>query len=300
MGRLDGRVAIVTGAGQGLGRAHALRLADDGAAVVVNDVDGDAAAEVVGEIAAAGGQAVAGTQDVTSWDAAGELVALAVETFGELHVLVNNAGIVRDRTLVSLAEDEWDAVIAVHLKGHAAPTHHAMAHWRARSKAGREVRASLVHTSSVAAFVGNLGQAAYSAAKAGLTGLMRVAALEGARYGVRSNAVSPSARTRLTLAMPGSEDRLRAPDDPGAFDFYAPGNVSPLIAWLAEADCPANSQVFHIGGSRLFVMELPKIAHLLERSGPWTADALDAELADRLVEPMGLDVFLVQPPKEER
>ena len=286
MGRLDGRVAIVTGAGRGLGRAHALALAAGGAAVVVNDkgaaLDGsgttmDPAEEVVAEIRASGGRAVASAHDVADWAQARAMIDLAVSSFGDLHVLVNNAGILRDRTLANLAEEEWDAVLRVHLKGHAAPTRHAMGYWRERAKAGHVVAASIVHTSSVAAFTGNFGQAAYSAAKLAVLALSRTVALEGAKIGVRSNAVSPSARTRFTEGMGG------LPPPTGDFDPREPGNVSPLVAWLAEAACPANAQVFQVYGNRLFVFTMPAIAHELVNPGRWTAEALDVALAGKLV-----------------
>ena len=303
MGRLEGRVAIITGAGRGMGRAHALYFASEGAAVIVNDLGSTLAGagadlspgqDVVAEIEALGGRSAVSGHDVADWGEAEQLIALAVETFGRLDVLVNNAGIVRDRTLVSLTEEDWDGVIQVHLKGHAAMTRHAMNYWRLQAKAGEEVRASIVHTTSVAGFVGNFGQANYSAAKAGIQALSQVAAIEGAKYGVRSNAVSPSGRTRLTLALDGSEERLRVPDA-GVFDYYAPENVSPLIGWLAEADCPATNQVFHIGGNRVFVLEIPRIAHVLETAGRWTPAALDREVGSRLVEPVPLKTFFPGP-----
>ena len=285
MSRLAGRVAIVTGAGRGLGREHALLLAAQGAAVVVNDLGGDLAGEgadptpaqeVAGEIAAAGGQAVVSGHDVSDWSQAEAVVELARTTFGGLDVVVNNAGILRDRTLANLAEDEWDAVLRVHLKGHAAMTRHAMAYWRERSKAGAEVRASVVHTTSVAGFTGNFGQAAYASAKLGILGLARVAAIEGARYGVRSNAVSPSARTRL-------EDSL-APSD-AAFDRFDPANVSPLVAWLAEADCTATAQVFQVYGDRLLVVSMPAPVHRLHNDGVrWTPAAIERALEGRLLD----------------
>jgi NAD(P)-dependent dehydrogenase (short-subunit alcohol dehydrogenase family) len=301
MGRLEGRVAIVTGAGRGLGRAHALHLAAEGAAVVVNDVgrslsgdgsDEQPAHEVVEQIEQNGGRALANFDDVADWEQAQALVEAAVTAFGGLDVLVNNAGILRDRTLANLSEDEWDAVLRVHLKGHAAPTRHAMAHWRSRAKRGEEVRASVIHTTSVAGFCGSFGQANYSAAKAAVLGLSKVVALEGEAYGVRSNAVSPSARTRFTMSMKGSEERLRPPEDASHFDFYAPENVSPLIAWLAEADCPANGQAFHCAGNRIFVVAIPAIAHLVETDGRWTAEKLDEELPERLVPAVPIDAFL--------
>ena len=293
MSRLAGRVAIVTGAGRGLGRAHALLLAAQGAAVVVNDLGGDLAGDgadptpaqqVVAEIVEAGGQAAVSGHDVSDWSQSGAVVDLARSTFGDLHVLVNNAGILRDRTLANLAEDEWDSVLRVHLKGHAAMTRHAMAYWRERSKAGADVRASLVHTTSVAGFTGNFGQAAYASAKLGIVALSRVAALEGARYGVRSNAVSPSARTRLEDSLASSEE---------AFDRFDPANVSPVVAWLAEADCPATAQIFQVYGDRLTVVSMPAPVHQLDNDGArWTADTIERALAGRLLDQPAIPDFV--------
>jgi NAD(P)-dependent dehydrogenase (short-subunit alcohol dehydrogenase family) len=293
MSRLAGRVAIVTGAGRGLGRAHALLLAAEGAAVVVNDLGGDLSGEgadptpaqqVVAEITDAGGQATVSGHDVSDWEQAAAVIELARATFGDLHVVVNNAGILRDRTLANLAEDEWDAVLRVHLKGHAAMTRHAMAYWRERSKAGTEVRASLVHTTSVAGFTGNFGQAAYASAKLAIVALSRVAALEGERYGVRSNAVSPSARTRLEDSLAPSEE---------AFDRFDPGNVSPLVAWLADADCPATAQVFQVYGDRLLVVSMPSPVHRLENGGErWTPAAIGAALEGKLLHPPAIPDFV--------
>ncbi len=300
MGRLDGRVAIVTGAGRGLGRAHALLLAAEGASVVVNDLGGDVhgggrdltpAQQVVEEIRVAGGRAIVSGHDVAHWDQAAEMVDLAVTTFGDLHVLVNNAGILRDRTLANMSEEEWDAVIRVHLKGHAVPTRHAVTYWRERAKAGHPVKASVIHTSSLSGLVGNFGQANYASAKLAVAALSRVVAMEYGRYGVRSNAVSPSARTRLSLAVPGAEEQLRPPA-PGVFDPLDPANVSPVIAWLAQAGCPATSQVFHVMGNRIYVIAISSIVHRLETQGRWTLEALDRELPGRLVRPLELDDFL--------
>jgi NAD(P)-dependent dehydrogenase (short-subunit alcohol dehydrogenase family) len=294
-GALDGRIAIVTGAGRGLGRAHALYLASQGARVLVNDLGGDVhgvgadtgpAQRVVDEIVSRGGKAAVSGHDVSDWAQARQMVAQAIETFGGLDVLVNNAGILRDRTLANMAEDEWDAVLRVHLKGHAAATSHALAYWRDRAKAGHEVKASVIHTSSVAAFAGNLGQANYSAAKIAVLALSRVVSLEAGKYGVRSNAVSPSARTRITA---GSDD-----DSPASFGFdeMDPANVSPLVGWLAERDCPADSQIFHIAGSRLVVLSMPPIVHELSTHGRWTRDELDRVLPDHLIQPVSLETYL--------
>ena len=301
MQRLAGRVAIVTGAGRGLGRSHALALAAEGAAIVVNDRGGDVhgdgsdptpADEVVELIRAAGGAAVASTHDVSNWDDAGALIDLALTAFGDVHVLVNNAGVVRDRTLANMSEAEWDAVIGVHLKGSAATTRHAVAHWRAEAKAGRQADRSVVMTSSAAGLAGNFGQANYSAAKLAVVALARVVSLENRSYGVRANAVSPGARTRIALSVPGAEDDLRI--EPGAFDPYAPERVSPLIVWLAQATCPADSQVFHLIGERLVVAAMPAIVHDLHADGGWTVERLDDELPSRLVEPSSVAPWTVE------
>lgn len=258
MGLLDGRVCVVTGAGRGLGREHALLLAAEGACVVVNDLGGaidgsgeDAgpAHQVVDEIRALGGEAIANTDSVTSWDGARDLVLEAVRAYGRLDVLVNNAGILRDRSLVNLEEAEWDAVIAVHMKGHAAPTRWAAEHWRERSKAGETVKASVINTAS-GAMLGNLGQTNYSAAKAGIAAMTLVEAMELGRYGVRANCLAPLARTRLTLQTPGVGDAVKPPED-GSFDKFHPGNVSPLVAYLATEDCPFTGGVFHVGGNEV-------------------------------------------------
>ncbi len=202
MGTLDGRVAIITGAGRGLGREHALLFAGEGAKVVVNDLGGDIhgegadrapAQQVVDEILAIGGEAVANTDNVADFEGAKRLVDLAVETFGDLHALVNNAGILRDRVLVNMTEQEWDAVIHVHLKGHFCPTRHAAAYWREQVKAGKEVKASIVHTSSTSGLFGNPGQTNYGAAKSGIATFSQICAMELSRYGVRSNAIAPVA-----------------------------------------------------------------------------------------------------------
>src|SRR6478735_577289 len=244
MGTLDGRVAIITGAGRGLGREHALLFAAEGAKVVVNDLGGDPhgegadrapAQQVADEILAMGGEAVANVDSVSDWDGAKRLVDLAIDTFGDLHVVVNNAGILRDKMLVNMTDAEWDAVINVHLKGHFCPTRHAAAYWREQVKAGKEVKAAIVNTSSGAGLLGNVGQTNYGAAKAGIAAMTMIEAMELSRYGVRANAIAPVARTRLTLETPGMGEMVAAPDDPGKFDAWDPGNVSPLVAGLAEA-----------------------------------------------------------------
>ena len=285
---LDGRTAIVTGAARGLGRAHALHLARLGANVVVNDngaaldglsSDGSPAQAVVDEIVAAGGRAVAHLGSVADWTSAAELVQVAVDTFGGLDVVVNNAGIVRDRTIVSMSEAEFTAVVDVHLKGHFATLHHAAGYWRARTKAGDTVRASVINTSSGSGLRGNPGQANYAAAKAGIAALTLVAAQELARYGVRVNAIVPVARTRMTVQTPGWEKKFEAVA--GGFDKFAPENVAPLVAWLAAADCHVSGQVLSVFGGHVGWQQ-----GWVERQGfdvadrMWTEDELAAALAD--------------------
>ncbi len=257
MGSLDGRVCIITGAGRGIGREHALYLASQGAKVVVNDLGGDMhgeganrapAQQVADEIAALGGDAVANTDSVADFEGAKHLIDQAVEAFGDLHVLVNNAGILRDRVLVNMTEAEWDAVIAVHLKGHFCPTRHAAAYWREQTKADQEVRASIINTSSTSGVLGNAGQTNYGAAKAGIAAFSTICAMELGRYGVRSNAITPMARTRLTEQTPGLSDLVKPPDDASVFDQWDPANISPMIAYLATADCPFTGETFFVQG----------------------------------------------------
>src|SRR6516162_7693401 len=236
-GLCEGRTVIVTGAGRGIGREHALAFAREGARVVVNDLgvalDGSGgnagpAQQVVDEIRAAGGEAVADTSDIADFTGAATLVQTATDTFGGLDVLVNNAGFVRDRMLFTTSEEEWDAVIRVHLKGHFATTRHASEYWRAQSKAGNQPDAGIINTSSGAGLMGSVGQGAYSAAKGGIAALTLVEAAELGRYGVTANAIAPAARTRMTEEVFG--DRMQAPDS--GFDANHPGNVSPLVVWL--------------------------------------------------------------------
>jgi NAD(P)-dependent dehydrogenase (short-subunit alcohol dehydrogenase family) len=275
VGSLEGRVAIITGAGRGLGREHARLFSDEGAKVVVNDL-GEVAEEVAAEIRAAGGEAIASNHDITDWDGGRELIESAVGAFGRLDVLVNNAGILRDRMLVSMSEEEWDIVVAVHLKGHFVPTRFAAAYWREQVKAGAEVQGSIIHTSSTSGLLGNPGQTNYGAAKAGIGSFSIICAQELARYGVRSNCIAPAARTRLTEATPGLGEVVAAPTD--GFDVWDPANVSPLVAYLATADCEITGRTFFVQGGVVRVMEPWNMGDKLEQSERWTIDALADQL----------------------
>ncbi|MGH9172312.1 MAG: SDR family oxidoreductase [Acidimicrobiales bacterium] len=263
---LEGRVVVVTGAGRGLGRAHALELARQGACVVVNDLGlaldgggeagaGSPADLAVDQIRAAGGQAVANHDDVADWAASAGIVATALESFGRLDAVVNNAGFVRDRMFVNVTPDEWDAVVAVHLRGHFCVARHCTAYWRDAAKAsGIPVRAHIVNTTSGAGLLGSVGQSAYSAAKAGIVALTLVQSAELARYGVTANAIAPAARTRMTEAV--FAETMAPPGDPSSFDVMDPGNVSPLVAWLCSDESAAvTGRVFEIEGGRLTLMD---------------------------------------------
>jgi NAD(P)-dependent dehydrogenase (short-subunit alcohol dehydrogenase family) len=283
MGALDGRVAIITGAARGLGREHALLFAQEGAKVVVNDLGGDMhgeggdpspAMEVVAEIEAMGGEAVVNGANVSDWEGARALVQQAIDTYGDLHVLVNNAGILRDRVVVNMTEQEWDAVITVHLKGHFAPTHFAAAYWREQTKGGKDVNASIIHTSSTSGIFSNPGQANYGAAKSGIATFSQICAKELVRYGVRSNAICPGARTRLTEATPGLGDAVKAPAE--GFDVWDPANVSPFVAYLATADCPFTGETFLVQGGRVQRAQTWKAAERIEKDDRWTVAELAA------------------------
>ncbi len=280
--KLDGRVIIVTGAGRGVGRAHALLLASEGAKVVVNDLGGNQdgtgtdaspAAEVVAEIEAAGGTAIANGDSVADWEGSQRIINAAVEAFGDLHGVVSNAGILRDRMLVNMTEAEFDAVINVHQKGTWLMMRHAAAYWREQAKAGADVKASIVNTSSTSGLHSNPGQINYGGAKAAIATMSVIAAQELARYGVRVNAIAPSARTRMTLATPGLADRIAEPTD-GSFDVWDPANISPLVAWLCTEDCPATAQVYWVGGSRIGrYLEWTQIDRA-ETDGMWSIDSV--------------------------
>jgi NAD(P)-dependent dehydrogenase (short-subunit alcohol dehydrogenase family) len=289
MPNLEGKVAIVTGAGRGIGREHALALARAGAKILVNDLGASLAGEgadtgpahdVVREVEALGGEAVANGENVADFTGAKRMVDAALAAFGRLDILVNNAGILRDRMLVNMEEHEWDAVLEVHLKGHFAPTRHAAAHWRERSKAGEDVRARIINTSSPSGVFGNVGQANYGAAKAGIVGFTLIAAQELQRYGVTVNAIAPNARTRMTEAAFGE---IPPPDD--GFDPADPANNSPIVVALCADEAQAiTGQVFFVYGGMVNMLRGWEAGELFANETRWEPSALLRELLQRLPE----------------
>jgi len=274
MGAVDGKVAIVTGAGAGLGRAHALLLASEGARVVVNDI-GDGAQDVVDEIVKAGGEAVAHVGSVSDWSASEALIRTAVDSFGDLDVLVNNAGFTRDKMSFNMDEAEFDSVVDVHLKGHFCPSRHAGVYWREQSKAGATKPRRIVNTTSEAGVFGSAGQANYSSAKAGIVALTWVFARELARYGVGANAIAPRARTAMTASMP----MFDAPDE--GFDRFDPANISPVVVWLAsDAAADVSGQVFIVIGGDVHLVKGFEVVSSVQHDGRWTADGLAARAGD--------------------
>ncbi|NLP64861.1 SDR family oxidoreductase [Paraburkholderia sacchari] len=278
------RTVIITGSGGGLGRAYALALAEAGAKVVVNDIRSDAADSVVNEISARGGVAIANSDDITSIAGADRIVNEAVEKFGEVHALVNNAGNLRDRMFVSLSEDDWDEVMRVHLKGHFCLSNVLARRWRDLSKAGHQVDARLINTSSGAGLQGSIGQSNYSTAKAGICALTLVQSAELGRYGITSNAVAPAARTSMTeSAMP---DVVKKPED-GSFDFWDPANVAPLVVWLASSlSKHVTGRVFEASGGKISVADGWRTGPVEDKRARWTPEELNAvvsTLVDRSV-----------------
>lgn len=279
MNQLEGRVAIITGAGRGIGREHALLFAAEGARVVVNDLGGaidgtgadtTAAQQVVDEIVAAGGEAVANYDDVADFDGARRLVEQAVDTFGDLHVLVNNAGILRDRMLANMSDEEWDAVVRVHLRGHFCPTRWAATYWRDQSKAGNGGKRAIVNTTSTSGLFGNVGQTNYGAAKTGIATFSIIANQELARYGVRVNAIAPAAATRLVATVSGNA---------AADGLLDPGHISPFVAYLATADCPINGKVFYVQGGEVSLFQPFVVVDTITKDGRWTIEELQTEAA---------------------
>lgn len=291
MGICDGRVVIVTGAGRGIGREHALAFAAEGAQVVVNDLGagGEAgehpADQVVAEIKSIGGEAVVNGDDVSSWEGAKALVQQAVDTFGALDVLVNNAGLLRDKMLVGMSEEEWDKVTTVHLKGHYAPLRHAAEYWRAESKAGRPRAARVINTSSGAGLFGSVGQGNYAAAKAGIAQLTIQAAAEMKSYGITANAIAPAARTRMTTsAGEGMASQMAAPED-GSFDAMDPANISPLVVWLgSEGSGDVTGRVFEVEGGTVTVCDGWQRAASRDKGAKWDPAELGSVVPRLLAE----------------
>lgn len=290
MNTLTDRVIVVTGAGRGLGREHALLAAAEGAKVVVNDhgaaadgtgSDPSIAQSVADEITAAGGVAVANTADVTTMDGARDLLQTTLTAFDRVDGLVNNAGILRDKMFVNMADEDWDAVINGQLRATFAPARVFSEHWRGVSKAGEQPRASMVNVPSTSGLIGAVGQTNYGAAKAGIAALTIILAEELKRYDVRVNGVVPVARTRMTQDLPGIGEMVAAPADPNEFDVYHPGNVSPMVAWLLTADCPQTGEVYYAKGGEIRHFQGWSYDWTVDHGKRWTVEELGAEITSR-------------------
>ncbi len=282
MGILDGRVAIITGAGGGLGAAHARVFAAEGCSVVVNDINEAAAQAVVDEITAAGGKAVVNTSDITNYEDSINAVKQAIDSFGELHIVLNNAGINRDRMFASLTEQEWDAIMSVHLKGHFCISSHAVHYWRAQSKEGKAVDARIINTTSGAGLQGSVGQSNYAAAKAGIAALTLNQAAELARYGITANAIAPAARTSMTMGVEAMAQRMAKPDD-GSFDYFAPENVSSLLAWIGSAESShVTGCVFEAEGGKISLADGWRTGPEVDKGDRWQPAEVGTAVAELL------------------
>lgn len=290
MGRLDGRIVVITGAAGGLGSAYARRMAEEGATLVLNDLGTDRSGRgsdpaivqgVVDEVAGLGAEAIGNADDIATMDGAERLLDEAIDAFGRVDALVNSGGLLRDRMFVSMDVDEWDAVVRGHLRAHFCPTRLCAAHWRQRSKDGEDVDAAVVMTTSNAGLFVQPGQSNYAAAKAGIAGLTINLAAELERYGVRVNAISPAARTRMTTEVPEMADVVAAPDDPDEFDVFDPANVAPVVAWLCSADCDATGQVLFVRGQELRLLRGWHEADRFARDGGWSVDDLVERFSGR-------------------
>jgi NAD(P)-dependent dehydrogenase (short-subunit alcohol dehydrogenase family) len=274
MSILQGRVAIITGAGGGLGAAHAKVFAAEGCAVVVNDINETAAQAVVDEITAAGGKAVVNTSDITNYEDSANAVKQAIEHFGDLHIVLNNAGVNRDRMFASMTEQEWDTIMAVHLKGHFCIASHAVHYWRDQVKAGKPVAARIINTTSGAGLQGSIGQSNYAAAKGGIAALTLNQAAELGRYGITANAVAPAARTGMTTAVEAMATRMAKPED-GSFDYWAPENVSTLLAWLASEEAgDVTGKVFESEGGRICICDGWRTTEGVDKGDRWAPSEL--------------------------
>ena len=287
MGALDGRVAVITGAAGGLGREYAALFAAEGARLVLNDIgaardgsgnDPSVVENLVHEIAATGADVVGNAEDITTMEGAGAVLTQALDTYGEVHALVNSGGMLRDRMFVNMDVDEWDAIIRGHLRAHFCPSRVLAGHWRDRSKAGDPVKASIVNTTSNAGLFAQPGQSNYAAAKAGVAGLTITLAEELSRYAIRVNAISPAARTRMTTEVPGMAEMVAAPSSEDEFDVYHPGNVAPVVAWLSTEHCPLTGGVLYAQGGEVRVLGGWHYTATVDKSRRWTVDELDDEL----------------------
>ncbi|MCK9533374.1 MAG: SDR family oxidoreductase [Pseudomonas sp.] len=286
MGILNERVVIITGAGGGLGAAHARVLAAEGACVLVNDINQSAAQKVVDEIIAAGGKAAVNTSDITNYEDSGRAVQQAIDTWGDLHVVLNNAGINRDRMFASMTEADWDAIMSVHLKGHFCITSHAVHYWRDQSKQGKAVSGRILNTTSGAGLQGSIGQSNYAAAKAGIAALTLNQAAELGRYGITANAVAPAARTGMTTAVEAMATRMAPPTD-GSFDYWAPENVSSLLAWLAsEASAQVTGRVFESEGGKISIADGWRSTAGVDKGARWAP----AEVGEAMQTLLGKEV----------
>lgn len=293
MDALAGRVVVITGAAGGLGSAYARCFAEEGARLVLNDIgatrdgtgsDPSVVAALVDDLTAGGAQAVGNAEDITTMDGARAVLEQALDTYGEVHALVNSGGMLRDRMFANMDEDEWDAVIRGHLRAHFCPSRVLAGHWRELSKeAGGPVDAAIVNTTSNAGLFAQPGQSNYAAAKAGIAGLTVTLAVELERYGIRVNAISPAARTRMTTEVPGMAEMVAAPTDPGEFDVYDPDNVAPVVAWLCTSGCLANGQVLYAQGGEVRVLEGWRYTATLDKGRRWTVEELADELSGELV-----------------
>jgi NAD(P)-dependent dehydrogenase (short-subunit alcohol dehydrogenase family) len=281
-GILEGRVAMVTGAGGGLGAAHARVFAAEGCAVIVNDINTDAAQAVVDEITAAGGKAEVNSSDITHYDDSLNAVKQAIASFGDLHIVLNNAGVNRDRMFASMTEAEWDTIMSVHLKGHFCISSHAVHYWRGQSKEGKPVDGRIINTTSGAGLQGSIGQSNYAAAKAGIAALTLNQAAELGRYGITANAVAPSARTGMTSAVPEMAERMKKPED-GSFDHFAPENVSNLLAWLGSAEAAdVSGRVFEAEGGRICLCDGWRTTEGVDRGAQWAPAEIGTAMKELL------------------